>query len=520
MLSILKTLAELPDSTNLDMNVIILVDDQTVLKSKSYRILLGHVEVLSNRLRECIKESSTCLGLFMHHNVYLPSIIVSLQVVKHSFVFLTTKNAQKLSEKLKLKWILSLDDTALLEQYELVEKWEVDDFCKVILWKRVTDDVMLDFEGVFCVMQTSGSTGESKIVRVPHQCIEINAKSLRKKFSIQSQERIFWGTPLTFDPALIEFLIAFLSGATLVIVPQNIYLNPKALHSALFTIEKITFLQMVPSVFLRWNENQISLILTNDRLKTLVFGGEVFPKSILQYERDENLSIFNIYGITEVSCWATLHKITDETVESMIPLGTCLDDTDLKVEDENEGGESGEILIGSSSRVCYLDDEEPKKLTGTIYRPTGDIAIVNQKGVYFVSRKNKIIKRFGQKINLGIIENVIFDKTGLVNKCVWSQEHNKLLNFIVIEGKFEPEYKKRMLDKIRVKVINLLPENSIPDFLEIIEKLPLTSHGKVDEKALEKMYCSIQLADNVDFVEVFSGLWSKYLGISAADLDR
>nr|CAI5857336.1 unnamed protein product [Callosobruchus analis] len=393
----------------------------------------------------------------------------------------------------------------------------------MILWKKVQDDVLLDFEGIFCIMQTSGTTGDSKIVRVPHKCIEINAESLRKKFNIQSEDHIFWGTPLTFDPALIEFLIAFLSGATLIIVLQKVYLNPTALYKALFTIGKINFLQMVPSIFLRWSDEQISHILDNETLKTLVFGGEVFPKIILQYHRSKNLNIFNIYGITEVSCWATLHQITDETFESMIPLGTCLDDTTVKVDNDNdENGmvEGGEIFIGSCIRICYIDDENPEKISGTIYRATGDIGKVNEKGVYFISRKNKIIKRFGQKINLGTIENIIMDKTGLINKCVWSPEHNKLLSFIVIEGKFDPEYKKKMLDKIRVKVTSLLPENSIPDFMEVIEKLPLTSHGKVDEKSLEKLYCSIQLAENCNFIDVFSELWVKYLGISAGDLDR
>nr|CAH7727624.1 unnamed protein product [Callosobruchus chinensis] len=521
MLSILKTISYLSDSASLDKNAIVLVDDQNVLESKSYRVVFGQVEVLSKVLREWINEN-TCLGLFMYHNTFLPSIIISLQMLKHSFVFLTHKSAQALSEKLKLKWILSLDDTVSVEQFEQVKKIEIDD-CQLFLWKKVHNDVLLDFEGVFCIMQTSGSTGDSKIVRVTHECIEINANSLRKKFNIQSEDHIFWGTPLTFDPALIEFLIAFLSGATLIIVPQKVYLNPAALYKALFTIGKITFLQMVPSIFLRWDDKHISLILACESLKTLVFGGEVFPKIILQYQRSKNLSIFNIYGITEVSCWATLHKITDETFESMIPLGTCLNDTALKVDNENDENRTlggGEIFIGSSTRICYIDDENPKNLTGTIYRATGDIGKVSEKGVYFISRKNKIIKRFGQKINLGTIENIIFDKTGLINKCVWSQEHNRLLNFIVIEGKFDPEYKKKMLDKIRVKVISFLPENSVPDFIEVIEKLPLTSHGKVDEKSLEKLYCSIQLAENCNFVEVFSELWSKYLGISAADLER
>lgn len=148
---------------------------------------------------------------------------------------------------------------------------------------------------------------------------------------------------------MIELILALQSGACLLIVPYKICINPKALYEALFSVMNITFLQMVPSVFLRWDENQIKQILLNSQLKILAFGGEHFPKRVLCYERGYHLRIFNLYGISEVSCWATLHEITNESHNDEIPIGQTLDATLVELRDNygvitNCG--KGEIFIG------------------------------------------------------------------------------------------------------------------------------------------------------------------------------
>lgn len=160
---------------------------------------------------------------------------------------------------------------------------------------------------------------------------------------------IFWGTPLTFDPSLIELLLGLLNGACLVIVPYKVYVNPYLLYKSLFTVSGITVLQMVPSVFLRWDEHHQKLVLNDKNLKTLALGGENFPKSILQIPRNNLLTIYNLYGTTEVSCWATVNKIGAENTINEISLGTTLEDTLVEV--KNERGDVinnglGEIFIG------------------------------------------------------------------------------------------------------------------------------------------------------------------------------
>lgn len=106
---------------------------------------------------------------------------------------------------------------------------------------------------------------------------------------------------------------------------------------------------MVPSVFLRWDEHHQKLLLTDTNLKALALGGENFPRSILQFPRKDTLGLYNLYGTTEVSCWATIYKIQDENSADEVPLGNSLEDTVIKVKDEKGDvvyNGCGEIYIG------------------------------------------------------------------------------------------------------------------------------------------------------------------------------
>lgn len=106
---------------------------------------------------------------------------------------------------------------------------------------------------------------------------------------------------------------------------------------------------MVPSVFLRWSEHYQQKILNNKNLKILALGGESFPINQLEISKHSNLKLYNLYGITEISCWATIHEVKINNVEEETPLGEVLEDTLLELRDENgkalENG-IGEIFIG------------------------------------------------------------------------------------------------------------------------------------------------------------------------------
>lgn len=53
-----------------------------------------------------------------------------------------------------------------------------------------------------------------------------------------------------------------------------------------------------------------------ESLKTLILGGEKFP-NIQDIEKliQKEVKIFNIYGITELSCWSSCHQVKLEDLK-------------------------------------------------------------------------------------------------------------------------------------------------------------------------------------------------------------
>ena len=63
-------------------------------------------------------------------------------------------------------------------------------------------------------------------------------------FKITPDDTVFLASPLTFDPSVIELFIALSSGATLLIVPQQIKMMPQKLSEVLFQRHSVSVVQV------------------------------------------------------------------------------------------------------------------------------------------------------------------------------------------------------------------------------------------------------------------------------------
>ncbi|XP_015746218.1 beta-alanine-activating enzyme isoform X1 [Python bivittatus] len=345
-------------------------------------------------------------------------------------------------------------------------------------------------------LHTSGTTGVPKIVRVPHKCIVPNILHLREIFKITPDDVVFMASPLTFDPSVIELFITLASGACLLIIPTVIKMMPQQLSRALFQRHRVTVLQATPTLLKRFGVQHIrSTILSVDTsLRILALGGEACPGlSILRSwkEKGNKTHLFNVYGITEVSCWATCYRIPEEVLDmdhcfrsdSLVPLGTPLSGTTVEVKDANgsvvlEG--EGQVFIGGNGRVCFIDDEIT--LPVGIMRATGDFVRVKNAEMFFLGRKDNQIKRHGKRLNIEYVQQVA-ESLCTVETCalIWYQQE-KLILFVAPKD----VSKGHLLKKLQ----EYLPSYAIPDEVLLIDILPFTSHGKIDVSKLNKIYSS------------------------------
>lgn len=404
------------------------------------------------------------------------------------------------------------------------------------------------------VLHTSGTTGHPKIVQVPHKCILPNILHLRSLFHFSKEDVVFLASPLTFDPSVVDIFLTLTSGAQLLIVPTIIKKMPNRLAQLLFISHKTTVLQVTPTLLCRFGHKILKeeVLSCGSSLRVLALGGEACPSPALLStwkHKDNKTQIYNIYGITEVSCWACCYRIPESLLQSSnfmssVPLGTPLMDTVVEARDEHgvvtEG--EGQVFIGGADRVCLLDDEDTV-VPGTM-RATGDWVDIRDSQMYYMGRKDRLIKRHGKRINLDSLQQLILS-VPLVEACtVGLYDNYRLLAFIVVstaqghkaassltfvhnhhigqqqedEGAEDGDVSRLILRQLS----ELLPSYSVPDTLVLVPDIPLTPHGKVDMKALMEIYqtqrtslqCSSSQRDIMQLKGTLESLWQASLGLS------
>ncbi|XP_054584889.1 beta-alanine-activating enzyme [Eptesicus fuscus] len=364
------------------------------------------------------------------------------------------------------------------------------------------------------VLHTSGTTGIPKIVRVPHACIVPNIQHFRVLFEITQEDVLFLASPLTFDPSVVEIFVALSSGASLLIVPTSVKVLPSQLAAVLFSRHRVTVLQATPTLLRRFGSQLIksTVLSASTSLRVLALGGEAFPSlTVLKGWREvgNRTQIFNVYGITEVSSWATFYRIPEEILNSTlkcelpVQLGFPLLGTVVEVRDASgfriEEG-NGQVFLGGRNRVCFLDGEVTVPL-GTM-RATGDFVTVKDGELFFLGRKDSQIKRHGKRLNTELVQQVA-EGLQQVESCavIWYNQE-KLILFMVSKNELVKNYIFKELE-------THLPSHAIPDELVLIDSLPFTSHGKIDVSELNKIYLNYTNLKSEHKLKGKEELWGK-----------
>lgn len=206
---------------------------------------------------------------------------------------------------------------------------------------------MKPFEWAYAI-KTSGTTGSARVVFVSHQAILTNVLDFIKRFSLNRQDVTFGAAPSTFDPHVVDVFMTLGCGGTLLYVPKSVKLSPSDLANMLIK-HRVTNIHCTPSLFHRFGKVESVRVIRNPKLRILAFGGEPFPeidflRGIIPTDRQQYLSLYNLYGTTELSCWAAANLIKPQSDDEIGILQDLIPDTTVKLM-ENEFGEF-EVLLG------------------------------------------------------------------------------------------------------------------------------------------------------------------------------
>jgi len=349
------------------------------------------------------------------------------------------------------------------------------------------------------IIQTSGSTGTPKGVVISHRSIINYINWAIITFDITEKEAIGNQAPFVFDNSTLDIYLMILKGATLYLIPEQLYMFPAKLLEYINT-NQINFIFWVPSVLINVANLKLLNAIEIPSLKKVLFAGEVMPTKHLNYwidNLDENVLFANLYGPTEITVDCTFYivdrKFKDEEV---LPIGKACRNSDVLILNEENNtckkGEHGELCVrGSSLALGYWNNFEKTNSVFTqnplnnsfpekIYR-TGDIVFLNdQSEIIFVGRKDFQIKHLGYRIELGEIEHAILNVFNSITPCVLYDSNKKE---IILMYESETEIS---VSEFRLKLSTNLSKYMIPTKYIRIGKLPKNISGKIDRNALKK----------------------------------
>lgn len=343
------------------------------------------------------------------------------------------------------------------------------------------------------VTYTSGSTGKPKGVMVEHKSILNFIEGMKEKIAFIPSKTILCITTILFDIIVLETLLPLSCGLKVVIADKNQNKNPRMIND-LIKRHSINIVQATPSTMqiLLFDSNQVECFSS---LTELIIGGEVFPIALLnelkQFYRGK---IYNVYGPTEATVWATISDLTD--VDS-VNIGKPIANTHVYIVDNNTNltnGERGELCIsGLGLARGYINNQELTKekfvpnpfINDEIMYKTGDIARFLSNGdIEYIGRQDNQLKLRGFRIELNEIQLSILECGNVRQAVVVAKEgrdgNKHICAYIVPDGNFT-------LSELKDRLSTLLPDYMIPSKFICLDEIPLTINGKIDYSMLSKI---------------------------------
>ncbi len=340
------------------------------------------------------------------------------------------------------------------------------------------------------VIYTSGSTGRPKGVVVTHTGLGGVVDTAVDLYHLRTGHRFLHICSPSFDPSVLEWMAAFSSGATLVIVPAGIIGGPDL--AELLKTERVTHTIITPAVLGTMDPTGI------DSLEVVSVGGDVTTPELLA-RWAPGRKYFNGYGPTETTIISSFGKLQPGrpiTIGNPTHgVSALVLDARLQPVPEGVAGElymaGGALARGYHGRSGLTSERfvaNPYSADGSCMYRTGDV--VRWRSIdggpvelEFVGRSDFQVKVRGFRIELGEIdaaltEHETVDFAATLGRTTGSGATVLVSYVLPVRG--------RTVDTAELTefVARSLPPHMVPSAIVVLDEVPLTPVGKLDRDAL------------------------------------
>ncbi|HRH78515.1 MAG TPA: amino acid adenylation domain-containing protein, partial [Cellvibrionaceae bacterium] len=345
------------------------------------------------------------------------------------------------------------------------------------------------------VLYTSGSTGTPKGVEVPHAQLTNCLQNYCAQYPLEADERVAQRTTTAFAVSVKELFAALISGASVVILADEISKDPARLAAAIGDFA-VTRLSIVPSHLEALLGSGIAASLTG--LRYCITAGEPLPKNLVDRFKQllPRTRLLNNYGCTEFNDITYQDVLALEGDYQFVPVGFPIANTEVYVLD----AQLRPVPVGVPGELCVAGQSLPRgyrgrpdltaekfithpfsALPGARLFKTGDqVKRLPDGALEFLGRQDFQIKVRGFRVDARQVEYVMSRYPGVALPIAshWV-EGDQLVGYFT-------EQPGNSVDRLHLKryLGGRLPGYMVPDVLVRLEGLPRLPNGKVDRRNL------------------------------------
>jgi amino acid adenylation domain-containing protein len=394
-------------------------------------------------------------------------------------------------------------------------------------------------DAVAYVTYTSGSTGRPKGAVITHRGLANYLQWAASAYEIGAGCGAPVHSSISFDLTVTSLWVPLVGGRTAFLIPES--QGIEGLAAALRTKRDYSLVKLTPSHLDLLREQHRSRPLTSS-VRVFVIGGEQLVGENLAFWQDAmpRARFVNEYGPTETVVGCSVESVTTERITGPVPIGKPIARTALCVLDRSMEltlpGVDGELFIGGDgvalgylnrpelTAASFVPDPFSTGATGRMYR-TGDRVRLRPDGRFeFRGRNDRQVKLRGYRIELGEVEASLAALSSVREAAVIMRDDGRsdqrLIAYVVPRGAAPPA------DELRDALKASLPSYMVPSAFTLLDALPLTSNGKIDDAALRRLTLDsapraarVPVAPRTPTEVMVASVWCDVLGVPTVGVE-
>lgn len=357
------------------------------------------------------------------------------------------------------------------------------------------------FEDMAEIIYTSGSTGMPKGVVLTHRNIIDGAVIVSGYLGITEADKLVAALPFNFDYGFNQLSSALLHGCSLVL---HEFTLPMSLLETLRRHEITGFGGLRP-MWLATFADKRKVTYDHDfpKLRYITNTGGKVPVAVLEKMRAcfPHTQIFLMYGLTEA--FRSTFLSPSELDRRPTSIGKAIPNVEILVVDDHGNevppGVPGELVHRGAliSRGYWNDPERTTKVfrkrpgaqphLNEVVVYSGDLVQRDQDGfLYYLSRKDELIKSAGFRVSPTEIEEVLLRLSGATYAVVFGEEAED--RDVVITAVLEVGASPLDVTELMQRCKQELPRHMCPHRIVTEDSFPRTANGKVDRSGLKRKW--------------------------------